>query len=50
MTSVENGPFAAISGSHKANFRCPFDMEDASRNPMAVPVLVVRQSLIIEYR
>ena len=39
MTRVENGPFAAIPGSHKANFPCPFDMTDASRNPMAVPVL-----------
>ena len=24
--------------SHKSNFRCPFDMTDASNNPMAVPV------------
>tara|TARA_B100000686_G_C16709897_1_gene928473 strand:+ start:242 stop:1126 length:885 start_codon:yes stop_codon:yes gene_type:complete len=39
MTRVENGPFAAIPGSHKANFSCPFDMDDASSNPMAEPVL-----------
>lgn len=27
MSSIEKGPFAAISGSHKANFPCPYDME-----------------------
>ena len=38
MSQLEGGPFAAIPGSHKSNFRCPFDMSDATKNPMAVPV------------
>ena len=45
MTTVEKGPFAAIPGSHKANFACPFDMNDASRNPMAVPVLAAPRAM-----
>ena len=47
MTKVENGPFAAIPGSHKANFSCPFDMSDASKNPMAVPVLAAPGDVVI---
>ena len=47
MTKVENGPFAAIPGSHKANFACPYDMKDASKNPMAVPVLGAPGDVII---
>lgn len=47
MTRVENGPFAAVPGSHKANFPCPFDLEDASRNPMAVPVLAAPGDVVI---
>ena len=47
MTRIENGPFAAIPGSHKANFRCPFDMSDASRNAMAVPVFAAPGDVII---
>jgi ectoine hydroxylase-related dioxygenase (phytanoyl-CoA dioxygenase family) len=47
MTRVEDGPFAAIPGSHKANFTCPFDMSDATRNPMAVPVLAAPGDVII---
>ncbi len=47
MTRVEDGPFAAIPGSHKANFSCPFDMSDATRNPMAVPVLAAPGDVII---
>ena len=38
MSQLAGGPFAAIPGSHKSNFRCPFDMSDATKNPMAVPV------------
>ena len=38
MSQLEGGPFAAIPGSHKSNYRCPFDMSDATKNPMAVPV------------
>ncbi|MEE2872527.1 MAG: phytanoyl-CoA dioxygenase family protein [Candidatus Latescibacterota bacterium] len=47
MTQVENGPFAAIPGSHKANFSCPHDMSDASKNPMAVPVLAAPGDVVI---
>ncbi len=47
MTRIENGPFAAIPGSHKANFACPYDMADASKNPMAVPVLAAPGDVII---
>ena len=47
MTRVENGPFAAIPGSHKANFSCPFDMTDATRNPMAVPVLAAPGDVVV---
>ena len=47
MTRVEDGPFAAIPGSHKANFACPYDMSDASRNPMAVPVLAASGDVVI---
>ncbi len=47
MTRVENGPFATFPGSHKANFACPFDMDDASRNPMAVPVLAAPGDVVI---
>ena len=47
MTRVENGPFAAIPGSHKANLSCPFDMDDATRNPMAVPVLAAPGDVVI---
>ena len=47
MTRVENGPFAAIPGSHKANFSCPFDMTEASKNPMAEPVLAAPGDVII---
>ena len=47
MTRVENGPFASIPGSHKANFSCPFDMGDASENPMAVPVLAGPGDVVI---
>jgi ectoine hydroxylase-related dioxygenase (phytanoyl-CoA dioxygenase family) len=47
MTKVENGPFAAIPGSHKANFSCPFDMTDPARNPLAVPVLAGPGDVII---
>ena len=34
-----DGGLGLIPGSHKANFSCPFDMDDASSNPMAEPVL-----------
>ena len=47
MTRVENGPFAAIPGSHKANFSCPYDMGDASKNPMAAPVLAAPGDVVI---
>ena len=47
MSRVENGPFAAIPGSHKANLACPFDMSDATQNPMAVPVLAEPGDVII---
>ena len=47
MTRVEKGPFAAIPGSHKANFGCPCDMGDASDNPMAVPVLAAPDDVVI---
>ena len=47
MTAIENGPFAAIPGSHKANFACPFDMADAARNPKAVPVLAGPGDVVI---
>jgi hypothetical protein len=47
MSKVENGPFAAIPGSHKANFSCPFDMADAGNNPMAVPVLADPGDVVI---
>ncbi|MDP6981505.1 MAG: phytanoyl-CoA dioxygenase family protein [Candidatus Latescibacteria bacterium] len=47
MTKIESGPFAAIPGSHKANFACPFDMSDASENPMAVPVFAAPGDVII---
>ncbi len=47
MTRIESGPFAAIPGSHKANFACPYDMSDASRNPMAVPVFAAPGDVII---
>eukprot|EP01051_Picozoa_sp_SAG22_P004415 SAG22_NODE_236_length_14254_cov_3.426492_2_plen_85_part_00 len=36
--SRRTGPFAAIPGSHKASFECPYDTSDACNNPMAVPV------------
>ena len=47
MTRIEQGPFAAIPGSHKANFSCPFDMTDARKNPMAVPVFAAPGDVII---
>jgi len=47
MTQIKNGPFAAIPGSHKANFACPFDMSDATKNPMAVPVLAAPGDVVI---
>ena len=47
MSVVENGPFAAIPGSHKANFACPHDMEDATQNPHCVPVLAEPGDLVI---
>jgi hypothetical protein len=47
MTGLDQGPFAAIPGSHKANFRCPFDMSDASANPLAVAVLAAPGDVII---
>ena len=47
MMRFENGPFAAIPGSHKANFSCPFDMTDASKNPMAVPVFAAPGDVIV---
>ena len=47
MSKVENGPFAAIPGSHKANFSCPYDMSDASKNRMAVPVLAAPGDVVI---
>ena len=47
MTLMENGPFAAIPGSHKANFACPHDMSDASRNPMTVPVFAAPGDVIV---
>ncbi len=40
-----NGPFAAVPGSHKANF--PFDKADAADNPMAVPVLAGPGDVVI---
>ncbi len=46
MTEVENGPFAAIPGSHKANFRNPFGKIE-EENPMAVPVLAGPGDVII---
>ena len=47
MSKVENGPFAAVPGSHKANFAFPFDKTDAAKNPMAVPVLAEPGDVII---
>ncbi len=47
MSRVESGPFAAIPGSHKANFACPFEMSDATKNPMAVPVLADPGDVVI---
>ncbi len=47
MTYIESGPFAAIPGSHKANFASPYDMSDASKNPMAVPVFAAPGDVII---
>ena len=47
QTRMESGPFAAIPGSHKANFSCPHDMSDATRNPMAVPVFAESGDVII---
>ncbi len=47
MSLVENGPFAAIPGSHKANFACPHDMEDATQNPHCVPVLAATGDVVI---
>ncbi len=47
MTHIEQGPFAAIPGSHKANFACPFDMSDARNNPMAVSVFAAPGDVII---
>eukprot|EP01051_Picozoa_sp_SAG22_P019117 SAG22_NODE_3427_length_1718_cov_3.228536_1_plen_289_part_10 len=38
MSTIDAGPFAAIPGSHKASFECPYDTSDACNNPMAVPV------------
>jgi hypothetical protein len=46
MTEVENGPFAAIPGSHKANFYNPFGKTE-EENPMAVPVLAGPGDVII---
>ena len=47
MTRLENGPFAAIPGSHKANLPCPYDMTDPSKNPMAAPVYAAPGDVII---
>ena len=47
MTYIESGPFAAIPGSHRANFSCPFDMSDATKNPMCVPVFAAPGDVII---
>ncbi len=47
QTCIEKGPFAAIRGSHKATFSCPFDMSDATQNPMAVPVFAAPGDVII---
>ncbi len=46
MTKVENGPFAAIPGSHKANFRNPFGTREED-NPMVVPVFAGPGDVII---
>ena len=47
MTRIEQGPFAALPGSHKSNFACPFDMIDPKKNPAAVPVLAAPGDVII---
>ncbi len=47
MSRIENGPFAAIPGSHKSNFVCPYDTTDATKNPMAVPVFAKAGDVII---
>ena len=47
MSKLENGPFAAIPGSHKANFPCPYEMDDARKNPMAVPVYAAPGDVLI---
>lgn len=47
QSKIENGPFAAIPGSHKANLSCPFNMDDALKNPAAVPVLAEPGDVII---
>jgi len=47
MSKIENGPFAAIPGSHKANFACPYEMSDARKNPMAVPVFAEPGDVLI---
>ena len=47
MSRIEDGPFAAIPGSHKANFTCPFDLSDATKNPIAVPVFTEPGDVII---
>ena len=47
MGKVENGPFACIPGSHKANFACPYEMSDPSKNPHCVPVLADPGDVVI---
>jgi hypothetical protein len=47
MTRIEQGPFAALPGSHKSNFACPFEMIDPRNNPAAVPVLAAPGDVII---
>ena len=36
-----------IPGSHKSNMKCPYDMADASNNPVAVPVLAAAGDMVV---
>ena len=42
-----DGGFACLPGSHKANFPCPYEMSDARKNPMVVPVFAEPGDVLI---
>jgi hypothetical protein len=46
MTKLENGPFACIPGSHKANLPRPYSQE-VDENPLAVPVFADPGDVVI---